>query len=68
LRPDGQPVTASIGVAEVQADAAKDWKSMVELADHRMYAAKTDGRARSVGVNGEPLLWQEATKVEAEVV
>ncbi|MCU7843725.1 MAG: GGDEF domain-containing protein [Candidatus Thiodiazotropha sp. (ex Monitilora ramsayi)] len=56
-RPDGAPVTASIGVAEAQADAINDWKSMVELADHRMYTAKTNGRARSIGVSGEPLLW-----------
>jgi diguanylate cyclase (GGDEF)-like protein len=68
LRPEGKPVTASIGVAEVQADAAKDWKTMVELADQRMYAAKTEGRARSFGVVGEPLLWEEVTKVEVEAV
>ncbi|MCU7852337.1 MAG: GGDEF domain-containing protein [Candidatus Thiodiazotropha sp. (ex Monitilora ramsayi)] len=57
LRPDGDPVTASIGLAEIQADTIKDWKTMVELADHRMYTAKTNGRARSIGVGGEPLLW-----------
>ncbi|MET0028371.1 MAG: GGDEF domain-containing protein [Candidatus Thiodiazotropha sp.] len=57
LRPDNQPVTASIGVAEVQEDAINDWKSQVELADHRMYKAKTGGRARSAGVDGQFLLW-----------
>ena len=46
-RPDRDPVTASIGVAEVQADDVNDWKAQVELADHRMYTAKTSGRARS---------------------
>ncbi len=56
-RPDDQPVTASIGVAEVKEDAVRDWKSMVELADHRMYQAKTGGRARSTGVDGQFLLW-----------
>jgi diguanylate cyclase (GGDEF)-like protein len=56
-RPDDQPVTASIGVAEVQEDAVRDWKSQVELADHRMYQAKTGGRARSTGVDGQFLLW-----------
>jgi len=56
-RPDGQPVTASIGVAELHRDAPNDWKNMVELADNRMYKAKTGGRARSVGVDGAPLLW-----------
>ncbi len=57
LRPDREPVTASIGVAEVRADAVVDWKSQVELADHRMYKAKTSGRARSIGVGGEHQLW-----------
>ncbi len=57
LRPDNQPVTASIGIAEVQEDAIKDWKSQIELADHRMYKAKTEGRARSTGVDGQFLLW-----------
>ncbi|MEJ2593173.1 MAG: GGDEF domain-containing protein, partial [Candidatus Thiodiazotropha sp.] len=56
-RPDGAPVTASIGVSEVQEDKLGDWKAQVELADHRMYKAKTSGRARSIGVNSEPLLW-----------
>ncbi|MET0091464.1 MAG: GGDEF domain-containing protein [Candidatus Thiodiazotropha sp.] len=57
MRPDNQPVTASIGVAEVQEDAVNDWKSQVELADLRMYKAKTGGRARSAGVDGQFLLW-----------
>ncbi|MCU7886590.1 MAG: GGDEF domain-containing protein, partial [Candidatus Thiodiazotropha sp. (ex Lucinoma annulata)] len=43
LRPDGNPVTASIGVAEVQQDKLSDWKTQVELADNRMYTAKTSG-------------------------
>jgi diguanylate cyclase (GGDEF)-like protein len=60
-RPDGDPVTASIGVAETQEDDVNDWKSLVEIADHRMYEAKTNGRARSVGVIGEPLLWSSET-------
>ncbi|MCU7872834.1 MAG: GGDEF domain-containing protein [Candidatus Thiodiazotropha sp. (ex Lucinoma borealis)] len=62
LRPDGNPVTASIGVAEVQQDKLSDWKTQVELADHRMYTAKTSGRARSIGVGGETLMWFEATE------
>lgn len=57
LRPDNSPVTASIGVAEIQADAAKDWKALIELADHRMYTAKTQGRARSMGVKETQVLW-----------
>ncbi len=57
LRPDNSPVTASIGVAEIQADAANDWKALIELADHRMYTAKTQGRARSMGVKETQILW-----------
>jgi diguanylate cyclase (GGDEF)-like protein len=56
-RPDQQAVTASIGVAEIQQDSVSDWKSLVELADLRMYQAKTNGRARSCGVNGDFQLW-----------
>ncbi|MEJ2611074.1 MAG: GGDEF domain-containing protein [Candidatus Thiodiazotropha sp.] len=61
-RPDGKPMTASIGIAELQQDKLKDWKAQVELADHRMYTAKTSGRARSIGVCEEAMLWLE--KVE----
>jgi diguanylate cyclase (GGDEF)-like protein len=56
-RPDGSVVTASIGIAEIQKDKLKDWKSQVELADHRMYTAKSNGRARCVGVDGYSLEW-----------
>jgi diguanylate cyclase (GGDEF)-like protein len=56
-RPDQQPITASIGVAELQVDELNDWKTQIELADHRMYMAKSNGRARSIGVDGEHLMW-----------
>ncbi len=56
-RPDGEPVTASIGISEIRFDEIDDWKSQVELADHRMYMAKNRGRARSIGVKGEILKW-----------
>lgn len=46
--PDGAPVTASIGVAERVADGVEDWVRLVALADERMYAAKTAGKARCV--------------------
>jgi len=59
MRPDGMPVTASIGVSEARVDDLRDWKSQVEVADHRMYMAKTGGRARSVGVDGQVLLWPD---------
>ncbi|MCU7838243.1 MAG: GGDEF domain-containing protein [Candidatus Thiodiazotropha sp. (ex Troendleina suluensis)] len=62
FHPDGNPVTASIGVAEVQQDKLSDWKTQVELADHRMYTAKTSGRARSIGVDGEVMMWLEAAE------
>ncbi len=58
-RPDGGPVTASIGVAEVRKDELTNWKAQVELADVRMYSAKTAGRARCFGVAGEPLIWAD---------
>ncbi|SFM39129.1 GGDEF domain-containing protein [Rugamonas rubra] len=51
-RPEGGPVTASIGIAEWSADRAADWKQLVEIADQRMYAAKQGGRDRVV--SGEP--------------
>lgn len=44
LRPDGSPVTASIGVADSLADAVHGWNDLVNLADQRMYAAKHAGR------------------------
>lgn len=47
-RPDGQPQTASIGLAEWQADETDDWHQLVELADERMYQAKQGGRDRIV--------------------
>ena len=43
-RPDGRPVTASMGIAERRSDAIRDWGSLVEVADHRMYLAKHAGR------------------------
>lgn len=47
-KPDGRPVTASIGVSERIQDRVQDWKSLVELADARMYLAKNSGRDRVV--------------------
>lgn len=48
LRPEGQPVTASIGIAERISDQTPDWKALIERADERMYVAKTSGRNRVV--------------------
>ncbi|HLO78582.1 MAG TPA: GGDEF domain-containing protein [Magnetospirillum sp.] len=46
-RPDGSPMTASIGVAERTVDNAKDWPDLIEAADQRMYQAKRSGRDRA---------------------
>lgn len=46
LRPDGTPMTASIGIAERNIDHAESWKELVEKADQRMYRAKQNGRNR----------------------
>jgi diguanylate cyclase (GGDEF)-like protein len=48
-RPDGQPLTASIGIAERQEVDSEDWRSLVDRADQRMYAAKQGGRNRIIG-------------------
>lgn len=46
MRPDGAPLTASIGIAERGADQAANWKALIDLADQRMYLAKQGGRDR----------------------
>jgi diguanylate cyclase (GGDEF)-like protein len=55
-RPDGTPLTASIGMAERKADNLDDWPKLVELADHRMYKAKKGGRARAVMCEDDVIL------------
>ncbi len=47
-RPDGKPLTVSIGIAERRADAAEHWRTLVETADQRMYEAKRGGKNRCV--------------------
>lgn len=47
-RPDSTPITASIGIAECTAAQVGDWKSLIDLADQRMYRAKQSGRDRVV--------------------
>ncbi len=51
-RPEGGPITASIGIAERGADNALEWKELVEMADRRMYRAKESGRDRIVCDDG----------------
>ena len=44
LRPDGQPLTASVGLAELRFDQVKSSEQLLQLADQRMYQAKQRGR------------------------
>lgn len=48
LRPNGLPLTASMGVAERLANGTTDWMRLVEIADQRMYQAKQRGKNRIV--------------------
>ncbi|SFQ05608.1 GGDEF domain-containing protein [Pseudomonas borbori] len=50
-RPDGSPLTASIGLAERRHDQAPSCHELLELADRRMYLAKQGGRNRIYGHN-----------------
>ncbi|MEO5338435.1 MAG: GGDEF domain-containing protein [Magnetospirillum sp. WYHS-4] len=45
-RPDGKPVTASMGRAEILADNPETLERLIEIADGRMYRAKQSGRNR----------------------
>ncbi|MBI5938153.1 MAG: GGDEF domain-containing protein [Betaproteobacteria bacterium] len=55
LRPNGEPLTASIGLAERLKDGQEDWQGLIALADRRMYEAKRTGKNRVV-YSGEGLL------------
>lgn len=64
-RPDGTPLTASIGIAERLQDTTTDWRELVAMADARMYMAKRTGRNRIIGyqsptpaiaLHGEPAI------------
>lgn len=56
LRPDGTPLTASIGVGERREDSATDYRALLEQADKRMYRAKAAGRDRLyAGSTSDPL-------------
>lgn len=48
MRPDGKPITASIGLAGLPDDEAQDWKESVKAADERMYIAKRTGKNRII--------------------
>lgn len=47
-RPDGKPLTASVGVAERIVDGVLTWAELVEKADQRMYVAKKTGKDRVI--------------------
>ncbi len=47
-RPDGSPLTASIGVAERVLDQSDDYHHLISIADQRMYQAKISGKNRMV--------------------
>ena len=44
VRPDGKQITASFGISERTEDRINDWKTLVEVADQRMYQAKKKGK------------------------
>jgi diguanylate cyclase (GGDEF)-like protein len=52
-RPDGTQQTVSVGLAERVTDAARNWQTLVDIADKRMYEAKKLGRKRLVGPKSE---------------
>lgn len=54
-RPDGSPLTASIGVASTAEADVVGWGALVSLADQRMYAAKQQGRDCIVLADGKPV-------------
>lgn len=58
-RPDGKPLTASIGISELTADNPNNWPEMVELADTRMYEAKKAGKNRAMFPEHEIMLGPE---------
>jgi GGDEF domain-containing protein len=47
-RPDGQPLTASIGVVERVQDDAEDWWRLIDLAESRVSAAQSSGGNRTI--------------------
>ncbi len=51
-RPEGSPLTISMGIAELQSDAPGTWSDLVALADERMYRAKEAGKNRFVLSDG----------------
>lgn len=57
-RPDGTPLTISIGVATSDEDG-KTFRTLLSLADDRLYAAKNNGRDQVHGRHG---MWVESNE------
>lgn len=51
--PDGHVITASIGVSERMGDDCHDWDKLIDVADRRMYTAKSTGKNKCVTPGGE---------------
>ncbi|NHC06054.1 diguanylate cyclase (GGDEF)-like protein [Azonexus fungiphilus] len=64
-RPDGQPLTASIGVASSAEPAAGSWENLIQRADLRMYAAKQQGRDAVVWPDGSCLTLTPAAEISS---
>lgn len=65
-RPDGQPISASIGIANSLEEHAGGWQTLVQRADQRMYAAKQGGRDSVVWPDGHrQVLTPEAQQATA---
>ena len=47
-RPDGAPLTASVGIAERTEEDTQDWRTLLDKADQRMYRAKQNGRDQAI--------------------
>jgi len=58
-RPDGTPMTASIGLVERKSDGIDRLRALIELADRRMYQAKRAGRNRFCS-GADPHIWKQA--------
>jgi diguanylate cyclase (GGDEF)-like protein len=55
LRPDGSPLTASVGVASTSESDIASAPALIAAADRRMYAAKKHGRNTIVLADGQPM-------------